>query len=64
MIPSNVCSRFHQFFQQIDQFKSTHFLWLTAGGVSVAGLTSGSKAQDVDKQLGDESEGDPEGGEG
>ncbi|KFA66083.1 hypothetical protein S40285_08143 [Stachybotrys chlorohalonatus IBT 40285] len=57
-------SSFHQFFQQIDQFKSTHFLWLTAGGVGVAGLTSGSKAQDVDKQLGDESEGDPEGGEG
>ena len=56
--------RFHQFFNQIDQFKSNHFLWVTAGGLSVAklaGETAGQKA--VDKELGDEDE-DPEGGEG
>ncbi|KJZ76362.1 hypothetical protein HIM_04091 [Hirsutella minnesotensis 3608] len=57
---------FHTFYNQIDQFKSNHFLWLTAGGMAVAEIakTAGSKVQeDVDKQLGDEDE-DPEGGEG
>ncbi|KAI9166536.1 tRNA pseudouridine synthase 1 [Paramyrothecium foliicola] len=59
-------SSFHSFFSQIDQFKSNHFLWLSAGGLAVADLKSGedSKTQEeVDKQLGDEDE-DPEGGEG
>ncbi|PFH63213.1 hypothetical protein XA68_16652 [Ophiocordyceps unilateralis] len=57
---------FHAFFNQIDQFRSNHFLWLTAGGLSAAELpkAGGGKVQeDVDKQLGDENE-DPEGGEG
>lgn len=57
---------FHAFFNQIDQFKSNHFLWLTAGGLSAADMSncSGSKVQEnVAKQLGDEDE-DPEGGEG
>ncbi|KAL7792446.1 pseudouridine synthase [Trichoderma ceciliae] len=56
---------FHSFFTQIDQFRSNHFLWLTAGGMAVATIDkSGGKLQDVDKQLGDEDEEDPEGGEG
>jgi tRNA pseudouridine38-40 synthase len=57
--------RFHSFFNQIDQFKANHFLWLSAGGMAVADLSSGSgkTQEDVDKQLGDEDE-DPEGGEG
>ncbi|KAK2598060.1 tRNA pseudouridine synthase 1 [Conoideocrella luteorostrata] len=59
---------FHGFYNQIDQFKSNHFLWLTAGGVKVAELNkdadAGSMQQDVDKALGDEDEEDPEGGEG
>ena len=61
--PADLCS-FHAFFGQIDQFKSNHFLWLTAGGVSVAEISKGEgKAQeDVDRELGDEDE-DPEGGE-
>ncbi|RDA82830.1 hypothetical protein CP532_6095, partial [Ophiocordyceps camponoti-leonardi (nom. inval.)] len=57
---------FHSFFNQVDQFKSNHFLWLTAGGLSIAEIpkSAGTKAEeDVDKQLGDENE-DPEGGEG
>ncbi|KAJ4211114.1 tRNA pseudouridine synthase 1, variant 2 [Fusarium solani] len=58
---------FHMFFNQIDQFKTNHFLWLTAGGMKAAEIardTTGEKVQqDVDKQLGDEDE-DPEGGEG
>ena len=59
-----LCS-FHAFFGQIDQFKSNHFLWLTAGGLSVAEISKGEgKVQEeVDKELGDEDE-DPEGGEG
>lgn len=56
------------FFNQIDQFKTNHFLWLTAGGMKAAELTrdtTGEKVQrDVDKELGDEDEEDPEGGEG
>ncbi|KAL6867019.1 pseudouridine synthase [Trichoderma novae-zelandiae] len=56
---------FHTFFTQIDQFRSNHFLWLTAGGMKVATIDkSNGKLQDVDKQLGDEDEEDPEGGEG
>ncbi|KAH0490688.1 hypothetical protein TgHK011_002145 [Trichoderma gracile] len=56
---------FHTFFSQIDQFRSNHFLWLTAGGMKVATIDKANgKVQDVDKQLGDEDEEDPEGGEG
>lgn len=55
------------FFNQIDQFKTNHFLWLTAGGMEAAALSRGTTEEkvqrDVDKQLGDEDE-DPEGGEG
>ncbi|KKP00611.1 tRNA pseudouridine38-40 synthase [Trichoderma harzianum] len=54
---------FHSFFTQIDQFRSNHFLWLTAGGMNVATIDK-SGGKDVDKQLGDEDEEDPEGGEG
>ena len=28
--------RFHAFFNQIDQFKQNHFLWVTAGGMAAA----------------------------
>lgn len=55
------------FFNQIDQFKTNHFLWVTAGGMKVAeiaGSNNGKVQQDVDKELGDEDEEDPEGGEG
>lgn len=57
------------FFNQIDQFKTNHFLWLTAGGMKAAEISrdsTGEKVQrDVDKRLGDEDEDeDPEGGEG
>ena len=65
---ANMISRFHMFFNQIDQFKTNHFLWLTAGGMKAAEIakdTTGEKVQqDVDKELGDEDEEDPEGGEG
>lgn len=58
------CDRFHAFFNQIDQFRSNHFLWVTAGGLDAASLTGQNKEQEeVDRQLGDEDE-DPEGGDG
>lgn len=59
-----LCS-FYSFFNQIDQFKMNHFLWVTAGGMEVAQLTQGdaAAAEKVDKELGDEDE-DPEGGDG
>ncbi|ATY59897.1 tRNA pseudouridine synthase [Cordyceps militaris] len=57
---------FHAFFNQIDQFKANHFLWLTAGGLKVAEIATrdGGKGETVDKQLGDEDEEDPDGGQG
>ncbi|KAM3522000.1 hypothetical protein MY4038_008801 [Beauveria bassiana] len=57
---------FHAFFNQIDQFKANHFLWLTAGGLKVAEIAKeeSGKEEDVDKQLGDEDEEDPDGGQG
>ncbi|CAM1505155.1 Fc.00g107920.m01.CDS01 [Cosmosporella sp. VM-42] len=58
---------FHMFFNQIDQFKTNHFLWLTAGGMKAAEITNSTTSekvqQDVDKELGDEDE-DPENGDG
>ncbi|KAG8414601.1 tRNA pseudouridine synthase 1 [Metarhizium acridum] len=54
---------FHGFYNQIDQFKANHFLWLSAGGTKVAELHKESDKTEVDKALGDEDE-NPEGGEG
>lgn len=56
---------FYSFFNQIDQFKMNHFLWVTAGGMEVAQFNTGdaNEAEKVDKELGDEDE-DPEGGDG
>ncbi|KAK8932660.1 hypothetical protein H634G_06985 [Metarhizium anisopliae BRIP 53293] len=54
---------FHGFYNQIDQFKANHFLWLSAGGTKVAELNKESDKTEVDKALGDEDE-NPEGGEG
>lgn len=54
---------FHTFFNQVDQFKQNHFLWVTAGGLGVAQIAKEEQAA-VDKKLGDEDEEDPEGGEG
>ena len=61
---TSTCS-FYSFFNQIDQFKTNHFLWVTAAGLEAAQLTQDTNgaAEKVDKELGDEDE-DPEGGEG
>jgi tRNA pseudouridine38-40 synthase len=58
---------FYSFFNQIDQFKMNHFLWVTAGGMEVAQLTqadANAADKELNKQLGDGEEEDPEGGEG
>ncbi|OLN83338.1 tRNA pseudouridine synthase 1 [Colletotrichum chlorophyti] len=57
---------FHVFFQQVDNFKSDYFLWLTAGGIDAGAIRTakGEKgAKTLEAEIGDEDE-DPEGGEG
>ncbi|WYZ40871.1 hypothetical protein EsH8_IV_001212 [Colletotrichum jinshuiense] len=57
---------FHIFFQQVDNFKSDYFLWLTAGGIDAGGIRTakGEKgAKTLEAEIDDEDE-DPEGGEG
>lgn len=62
-VANEMMARFHGFYNQIDQFKANHFLWLSAGGTKVAELNKESDKTEVDKALGDEDE-NPEGGEG
>jgi tRNA pseudouridine38-40 synthase len=59
--------RFHVFFHQIDSFRSTSFLWVTAGGIEAAGVRVGKddeSSKALQAVLGDEDEQDPENGEG
>lgn len=58
-IPKLTKIRFHAFFNQVDQFKSSHFLWLSAGGLKIAELPGKSESNNFEEE--DE---DPEGGEG
>ncbi|WQF76548.1 Putative pseudouridine synthase I, TruA, pseudouridine synthase TruA/RsuA/RluB/E/F [Colletotrichum destructivum] len=57
---------FHIFFQQVDNFKSDYFLWLTAGGIDAGGIRTGKDekgAKTLETEIGDEDE-DPENGDG
>ncbi|KAH8673461.1 pseudouridine synthase [Xylariales sp. PMI_506] len=56
---------FHTFFNQIDNFKSDYFLWVTAGGVAAAHKRIG-QAEDMPAGMTDQlsDDEDPEGGEG
>ncbi|KAF9873055.1 tRNA pseudouridine synthase [Colletotrichum karsti] len=55
---------FHIFFQQVDNFKSDYFLWLTAGGIEAGSIRlAKGEAKTLENELDDEDE-DPEGGEG
>ncbi|KAK1676895.1 tRNA pseudouridine synthase A [Colletotrichum godetiae] len=57
---------FHIFFQQVDNFKSDYFLWLTAGGIEAGGVRTGKEekgAKTLEAELGDEDE-DPLNGDG
>jgi tRNA pseudouridine38-40 synthase len=58
--------RFFNFFQQVDNFRSDFFLWLSAAGLEKASIrpVKGDRTiEQLDARLGDEDE-DPEGGEG
>ena len=50
--------RFHDFFNQIDHFRTDYFMWVTADGVNAARQ---SKTRNVDIS---DDEADPNGGEG
>ncbi|KAK2751228.1 tRNA pseudouridine synthase [Colletotrichum kahawae] len=57
---------FHTFFQQVDNFKSDYFLWLTAAGIDAGAIMTAKgeeKQKTLEAQMGDEDE-DPENGEG
>ncbi|KAJ0335239.1 hypothetical protein COL922a_009504 [Colletotrichum nupharicola] len=57
---------FHTFFQQVDNFKSDYFLWLTAAGIDAGAIMTAKgeeKHKTLEAQMGDEDE-DPENGEG
>ncbi|KAH6693457.1 tRNA pseudouridine synthase A [Plectosphaerella plurivora] len=57
---------FHTFFNQVDNFKSDFFLWLSAGGIEAGAIRTGA-AGDASKVADaglDEEDEDPEGGEG
>ncbi|KAL5612676.1 hypothetical protein BROUX41_004229 [Berkeleyomyces rouxiae] len=60
---------FHEFFQQVDNFKSSYFLWLTAGGLEAARAGSGKITDAVNKAVnkqieGEEEEDELDGGDG
>ncbi|KAI1384761.1 pseudouridine synthase [Hypoxylon trugodes] len=58
---------FHTFFHQIDNYKLGYFLWVTAGGLAAAetrvGVTE-SIPKELEEELGDYGEENPEEGEG
>jgi len=57
---------FHNFFDQLDNFRTHYFLWVTAGGldsVSERSERSERVPEELEEGLGDEGE-NPEDGEG
>ncbi|KAI1144311.1 pseudouridine synthase [Hypoxylon sp. FL0543] len=58
---------FHTFFHQIDNYKLGYFLWVTAGGIDAAETRVGpmeAAPKELEEELGDEGEENPEEGEG
>ncbi|KAI0840420.1 pseudouridine synthase [Hypoxylon sp. FL0890] len=58
---------FHTFFHQIDNYKLGYFLWVTAGGIEAAETRVGpmeAAPKELEEELGDEGEENPEEGEG
>ncbi|KAF3059438.1 tRNA pseudouridine synthase 1 [Daldinia childiae] len=58
---------FHTFFHQIDNYKEGYFLWVTAGGIEVAEQRMGqmeSIPKELEEELGDDGEENPDEGEG
>ncbi|KAI0122036.1 pseudouridine synthase [Daldinia grandis] len=58
---------FHTFFHQIDNYKEGYFLWVTAGGIEAAEQRMGqigSIPKELEEELGDDGEENPDEGEG
>lgn len=58
---------FHTFFHQIDNYKEGYFLWVTAGGIEAAEQRIGpmeSIPKELEEELGDDGEENPDEGEG
>ncbi|KAI8956622.1 pseudouridine synthase [Daldinia sp. FL1419] len=58
---------FHTFFHQIDNYKEGYFLWVTAGGIEAAEQRTGqigSIPKELEEELGDDGEENPDEGEG
>ncbi|OTA97720.1 hypothetical protein M434DRAFT_391652 [Hypoxylon sp. CO27-5] len=58
---------FHTFFHQIDNYKIGYFLWVTAGGIDAAETRTGpmeAAPKELEEELGDDGEENPEEGEG
>ncbi|KAI0881998.1 pseudouridine synthase [Annulohypoxylon maeteangense] len=51
---------FHTFFHQIDNYKLGYFLWVTAGGIDAAVTRVGGIPKELEDELGDDGEEDPE----
>lgn len=54
-------NRFHLFFNQVDNFRTDYFLWVTAGGLEASHERSNRTGEKVPKgleaELGDEADG-------
>jgi hypothetical protein len=51
--------RFHNFYQQVDNFRTDYFLWVTPGGLEAAQSRQGIQGDEefetaMNRQLGDE----------
>lgn len=58
--PLTLCRRFHLFFNQVDNFRTDYFLWVTAGGIEASHERSERKERvpkGLEAELGDEADG-------
>lgn len=53
--------RFHLFFNQVDNFRTDYFLWVTAGGFEVAAERSDRSTDKIPKALQNELGDEPDG---
>lgn len=60
-LSADMPSRFHLFFNQVDNYRTDYFLWVTAGGVEASHERTNRTGERVPKalqaELGDEADG-------
>jgi len=56
-----ITCRFHLFFNQVDNFRTDYFLWVTAGGFEVAAERSDRSTDKIPKALQNELGDEPDG---